>query len=66
MVNPLLTDLDPMQLNDTEFARLQLALNAGGRPGLESQALEGTFSWFADHSISEYIRLLSDIRARMQ
>jgi endonuclease G len=63
VVNPLLTDLDPMQLNDTEFARLQLALNAGGRPGLESQALEGTFSWFADHSISEYIRLLSDIRS---
>lgn len=52
----------PPQLDAFEFGRLQLALGAGEPAGLEGMALEGALPFFKDHSISEYIRLLTDIR----
>ena len=59
---PLLTDLGPQQMSDTEFARLQLALNAGTPTDIQTMGLESLFPWFSDHAITEYIRLLTDIR----
>jgi hypothetical protein len=53
----------PSQLDTFEFGRLQLALGAGEPAGLEGMALEGALPFISDHSISEYIRLLKDIRA---
>jgi len=42
---------------------LQLALGAIENRELPLGPLtEGLFSWFEDHAISEYIRLLEDIR----
>jgi Lipase (class 3) len=52
----------PPQLDPFEFGRLQLALGAGESAGLEGMALEGAIPFLNDHSISEYIRLLKDIR----
>jgi pimeloyl-ACP methyl ester carboxylesterase len=52
----------PPQLDAFEFGRLQLALGAGEPAGLEGMALEGAIPFLGDHSISEYIRLLKDIR----
>jgi hypothetical protein len=60
--HPLLIDIDPVQLSEIEFNRLQLALGAGTPPGQEGPALEGALPWFSDHAITEYIRLLADIR----
>jgi hypothetical protein len=61
---PLLTDMDPMPLSQTELEQLQIALGAGGELGAESPTLEGLLPWFSDHVIGEYIRLLSDIRGQ--
>ena len=63
---PLLTDMDPRPLNQSEFEQLQIALGAGVALGAEAPALEGLFPWFSDHAIGEYIRLLSDIREQSQ
>jgi triacylglycerol lipase len=59
---PLLTDVDPMPLRQSEFEQLQIALGAGVELGTESPVLEGVLPWFSDHAIGEYLRLLSDIR----
>jgi Lipase (class 3) len=61
---PLLTDMDPMPLSQTEFEHLQIALGAGAELGAESPTLESLLPWFSDHAIGEYIRLLSDIRGQ--
>ena len=52
----------PPQLSAFEFGRLQLALGAAEPAGLESMGLEGAIPFLNDHGISEYIRLLTDIR----
>lgn len=60
---PLLIDIDAPQLTELEFSELQLALGAATKSELEQTALEGAaLPWFNDHSISEYIRLLNEIR----
>lgn len=71
ITRPILIDSDAPQLTESEFAELQLAL--GGTPaapgiGIPTGAQpagifpEGNISWIADHAISEYIRLLLEIR----
>lgn len=50
------------QLDAAEFGRLQVALGAGEPAGLEGLTLEGALPFFGDHAISEYIRLLTEIR----
>jgi pimeloyl-ACP methyl ester carboxylesterase len=52
----------PSQLDAFELGRLQLALGAGEPAGLEGMALEGAIPFLEDHRITEYIRLLTDIR----
>jgi hypothetical protein len=60
---PLLIDNDLAPLSDKEFAELQLALgSAVETPILEGPVLEGALPWIGDHAISEYIRLLQEIR----
>lgn len=60
--SPSLDTQAPSQLDPFEFGRLQLALGAGEPAGLEGMSLEGALPFFADHAISEYVRLLKDIR----
>ncbi len=59
----LLIDAELPPLNDKEFLELQMSLGAG-ETGLEpdSPELEGFFPSIKDHAISEYIRLLTEIR----
>jgi thioesterase domain-containing protein len=52
----------PAQLDPFEFGRLQLALGVGEPAGLEGMTLEGAIPFLDDHRISEYIRLLMEIR----
>ena len=67
--SPIVIDTDAPQLSEQEFAELQRVLGgpaaaAGADPlSLPSPALEGilpdfNLTWFSDHAISEYIRLL--------
>jgi hypothetical protein len=59
---PQLNESQPAPLNELEFGRLQVALGAGEPPGMEGVTLEGAIPFLDDHRISEYIRLLKDIR----
>lgn len=52
-----LIDDEPPPLSDEEFAALQATLQ---EPGVE--AFEGSLPWISDHSITEYVRLLTEIR----
>ncbi|WP_294537040.1 lipase family protein [uncultured Rhodoblastus sp.] len=60
----IIDENDPRPLDMLEFGRLQMALGAGDPPGLEGLPLEGALPYFADHQISEYIRLLKELRDR--
>ena len=60
---PLFIELDAVPLTELEFSQLQLALGAAAWPELKGPALEGAIPWFEDHAISEYIRLLAEIKA---
>lgn len=44
-------------MSEAEFADLQESLK---QPGTES--FEGALSWLSDHSMTEYVRLLTEIR----
>jgi hypothetical protein len=57
---PQLSESEPVPL--TEFGRLQVALGAGEPPGMEGVALEGAIPFLDDHRITEYIRLLKEVR----
>jgi Lipase (class 3) len=59
---PELNESEPVPLNEFELGRLQVALGAGEPPGMEGVTLEGAIPFLNDHRISEYIRLLKDIR----
>lgn len=50
-------DEEPPPLSEEEFAALQASLN---EPAAE--AFEGSLPWISDHSMSEYLRLLTEIR----
>jgi hypothetical protein len=52
----------PAQLDPFEFGRLQMALGVGEPAGMEGMTLEGAIPFLDDHRISEYIRLLMEIR----
>ena len=52
-----LAETEQEPLTDEEFAGLQQSLQ---QPGAE--ALEGMLPWLSDHSITEYVRLLEEIR----
>ncbi|MFZ2143107.1 MAG: lipase family protein, partial [Xanthobacteraceae bacterium] len=57
-------DRDVAPLTELEFSQLQVALGAAeNREAPLGPVTEGLFSWLEDHAISEYIRLLEDIRA---
>jgi hypothetical protein len=69
---PVLSDQDADSLTALEFAELQFGLGARAEtelglpsyhPELKEAQLEGIFSPFTDHFISEYIRLLEEIKA---
>lgn len=51
-----LSDEEPPALTEDEFAALQSSLE---EPGAE--AFEGSLPWISDHSITEYVRLLTEI-----
>ena len=58
-----LVDYEPAPLTDAEYDAVIRELDANPRAGeIESIGQEGRISLFADHAISEYIRLLKDIR----
>jgi hypothetical protein len=59
ITRPRMIDVDVVPLTDVELAQLQFVLGAAGN---ESTQVEGVLPWFADHSISEYVRLLDEIR----
>jgi hypothetical protein len=59
---PRLDESSPAQLSQFEFGRLQAALGAGEPPELKGPALEGAIPFLNDHFISEYIRLLKEVR----
>jgi Lipase (class 3) len=59
---PQLSESAPVPLTEFEFGRLQLALGAGEPPGMEGITLEGAIPFLDDHRISEYTRLLKEIR----
>jgi hypothetical protein len=56
-IDSMLDDEELPPLSEEEFAVLQESLN---QPGVES--FEGSLPWISDHSITEYVRLLTDIR----
>jgi hypothetical protein len=60
-VRPQLVDVDAEPLTEEEFSRLQLQLGAAS-PDARGPALEGALPFIADHSIADYIRLLTQIR----
>ena len=61
ITKPLLIDAEMPALTNEQFLELQIALGgAQAEGGLEG--LEWTPPWFHDHKISEYIRLLGEIR----
>jgi triacylglycerol lipase len=62
LAHPQLIELDPVQLSDFEFARLQLALGAAAEPETKGPALEGAIPFIGDHAINEYYGLLKEIR----
>jgi hypothetical protein len=64
IAHTIVQENDPPQLSAIEFGRLQVALGAAEPPGLEGAPLEGAIPYFADHQISEYIRLLQELRDR--
>lgn len=63
---PLLIDADLPLLTEQQFVDLQVALGAASPDSqLESVNLESTLPSVQDHAISEYIRLLTDIRDKV-
>lgn len=60
---PMLIDAELPELNEQQFMELQIAMG-GAEPvsPFESAGLEGFFPSVADHAITEYIRLLAEIR----
>lgn len=56
--SPILIDVDAEPLTESEFIELQGAL--------DNTALEGAIPFFRDHAISNYIKLLEDIRNASQ
>jgi endonuclease G, mitochondrial len=59
--SPSMVDVELPQLDQLEFSRLQMALGAA-EPASELPATEGMLPWISDHAISDYIRLLDDLR----
>lgn len=62
---PGFIDSELPPLSEEQFAALQMALAEGssdGGPKLEGAELEGAVPFVADHAITEYIRLLMEIR----
>ncbi|XCN73749.1 MAG: lipase family protein [Candidatus Electrothrix aestuarii] len=60
---PLLVDAELPMLTDQEFLELQLSLGAADvDPDQDSPELEFALPSVSDHAISEYIRLLTEIR----
>jgi hypothetical protein len=60
-----LIEADIPPLTEQQFAELQMALgSAAPAPELEGIGIqmEGFLPWISDHAISEYIRLLTDVR----
>ena len=63
IMTPLLVDVDLPQLSNEEFLNLQLSLGAAeSDTGLESPELEFALPSVGDHSMLQYIRLLTEIR----
>lgn len=63
VVEPELVEIEMDPLTEEEFAALQERLR---NPGMDGEALEGIFDFAGDHSISEYLRLLTEIRDLQQ
>ncbi len=63
LTESMFIDCELPSLTAGEFATLQLSLQTdSGILGMEGMMLEGLLPWFDDHSITEYIRLLTEIR----
>jgi triacylglycerol lipase len=62
VAKPQFIELDAVPLSDLEFSRLQLALGAAAGPEATGPVPEIAIPLFADHAISDCIRLLRDIR----
>lgn len=63
IAEPLLIDSEMSSLTTQQYQELRAALGASSdMPALEGIELEGLLPWFSDHAISEYIRLLTEIR----
>ncbi|MCP4363949.1 MAG: lipase family protein [Planctomycetes bacterium] len=63
IATPLLVDAELPMLTDQEFLELQLSLGAADvDPSQESPELEFALPSIRDHSIRQYIRLLTEIR----
>lgn len=67
--SPSIIETDLPALSEEQYAALQLALANGTAPvsaggaGLEMAELEGALPFISNHSITEYIRLLIEIRS---
>ena len=57
--SPLMIDSELAPLTAKQFLELQSTLDAAASEGLQ---MEGLFDIFSDHAITEYIRLLKEIR----
>jgi hypothetical protein len=68
ITEPTIIESELPPLSEEQFAALQLALASGTAPqveggaGLEMAQLEGALPFIANHAITEYIRLLIEIR----
>ena len=54
---PEIVDEEPPEMSDEEFAKLQADLQ-----NVSGENFEGAFDLFTDHFMTEYVRLLTDIR----
>jgi hypothetical protein len=59
---PVVVETELPPLTDTEYAQVRLSLSAEG-PVPEGLA---DIPWIADHALTEYIRLLEEIREEQQ
>jgi pimeloyl-ACP methyl ester carboxylesterase len=61
---PVVVETELSPLTETEFAEVRLALSVSAE-GPMSEGIADNIPWIADHALTEYIRLLDEIRAEL-